>query len=84
MQHLARECLPALGSAERLWLKNGQATVAALYEQYFKLPGKWHIIQGLGGECGLLVGFGSQRIDWKFVAWRLTREFLREVSHPDN
>ncbi len=84
VQQLARECLQSLGRVERLWLKNGQATVAALYKQYFKLRGKWHIIQGLGGEYGLLVGFGSRRIDRKLKAWRLTRQFLAEDSHPAN
>lgn len=79
-QQFACESVLALGKTERLWLVNGRAMVAALYKQYFKLRGRWHIVQGLGGEYGHLVGHASSRIDRKLEAWRSTREFLTGLS----
>lgn len=83
LQQSACESVQALGKAERLWLANGRAVMAALYKQYFKVRGKWHIVQGLGGKYGLLVGYGSRRIDRKMAAWRLTREFLADLSSDE-
>lgn len=82
-QQFARESVQALGKMERLWLTNGRATVAALYKQYFKLRGRWHIVQGLGGEYGPLVGHGNRRIERKLAAWGSTREFLAVLSDPE-
>lgn len=82
-QQFARESVQALGKTERLWLTNGRAMAAALYKQYFKLRGRWHIVQGLVGEYGPLVGHGSRRIDRKLAAWRSTREFLADLSDPE-
>jgi hypothetical protein len=66
-----------------LRLTNGRAVLAALYRQYFKLRGRWHIVQGLGAEYGPLVGHGIRRIDRKLAAWRATREFLADLSDAD-
>jgi hypothetical protein len=82
-QQFACESVQAFGAAERLWLTNGRAMVAALYKQYFKLRGRWHIVQGLGGEYGPLVGHGSRRIERKLAAWRSTREFLADLSDTE-
>jgi len=84
LQQLARECLQALGGVDLLWLKNGQATMAALYKQYFNLRGEWNIIQRLGGEYGLLVGLGGRHIDRKLEAWRSTRASLVVGPDPAN
>jgi hypothetical protein len=82
-QQYARDCIQALGKAEMLRLTNGRAVLAALYRQYFKLRGRWHIVQGLGAEYGPLVGHGIRRIDRKLAAWRATREFLADLSDAD-
>jgi hypothetical protein len=82
-QQFARECIQALGKAETLCLTNGRAVLAALFRQYFKLRGRWHIVQALGGEYGPLVGHGSRRIDRKLAAWRATREFLADFSDAE-
>lgn len=84
VQHLARESLQALGGVDLLWLTNGQATMAALYQQYFNLRGKWHLIQRLGGEYELLVGEGSRHVDRKLEAWRSARESHVAVPDPAN
>ncbi|WIV97493.1 TniQ family protein [Kinneretia aquatilis] len=82
VQKFARECLQVLGDVDQLWLKNGQATMAALYQQHFNLRGKWHLIQRLGDEYGLLVGLGGRHIDRKLEVWRSTRELHVAVKDP--
>jgi hypothetical protein len=82
-QQLACESVQALDKTEKLCLINGRAVLAALHRQCFKLRGKWHVVQRLGSEYAGLVGHGTGRIDRKLAAWRVTHEFLADLSDAE-
>ncbi|MFT7776518.1 TniQ family protein [Roseateles sp.] len=79
IQQLAAGGMQALGRAEKAWVSSGRTVLAALYHQRFHLREQWHPVQHLGSEYPRLVG-PTQRIDRKLEAWRLTREFLADLS----